>query len=73
MHAGPLPGTPTRALGAATAPPPPPVPAPRHQHEPRRIRPARFSWWLPNVGVADAAVTLFAVVVGTGVQGPSAG
>ncbi|SDU74712.1 glycosyltransferase family 2 protein [Jiangella alkaliphila] len=73
MPAGPLPGTPTLAPGAATAPPPPPLPAPRHQHEPRRVRQAGFPWWLPNVGVAAAAATLFAVVVGTGVQGPSAG
>lgn len=77
MDAGPLPGTLTRARAAQpppTPPPPPPPPAPRHERTSRRARDgAGFPWWLPNIGVAAAAVTLFAVVVGAGAQGPAAG
>ncbi|PZF85137.1 glycosyltransferase family 2 protein [Jiangella anatolica] len=39
----------------------------------RTERGAPFPWWLPNAGLAVAAVALFAVVAGTDPRGPAAG
>lgn len=83
MDAGPLPGTLTRAPAAQNLPtphpappppPPPPPPLPRHERAARHLRSGgRFPWWLPNAGIAAAAVALFVVVAGSGVRGPAAG